>query len=177
MTRACLAAPLVALALLAGCNRPGSNSSVIDFAVGDKAPNPPLTYTVIETGWKTQLGEGFRIRTPQNRFFMVRLSVTNGGGNNVALPLFTLTDSSGKEYRELDNGESVDGWFGLLRDIAPAQTQQGQLVFDVPLATYRIKLPNGGPIGEEKFITINLPLRLDGDQTVQSPNIGVGLTK
>jgi hypothetical protein len=163
--------------VLGGCGRSGVNSTVIDFALGDKAANPPLTYSVIETSWKTQLGEGFKIRSPQNRFLLVRVSVTNGGGAEVALPLFSLIDVNGKEYREEENGEGVDNWFGLLRSVAPAQTLQGQLLFDVPLASYKIRLPNGGAIGEEKFITVNIPLRLDGDQSVQSPSIGVGVAK
>ena len=173
-TRALLAILLLFLGLLSGCNK-GANSSVIDFAVGEKAPNPPITYSVIETTWKTQLGEGFNTRRPQNRFLMVRLSATNGGGSEVGLPLFSLTDVNGTEYREIDNGEGVDHWFGLLRNIGPAQTMQGSLVFDVPLASYRIRLPNGGDTGEEKWVTINLPLHLDVDQSVQGPTVGGGL--
>ena len=44
--------------------------------------------------------------------------------------------------RNCENGDGVDNWFGLLREIAPAETKQGNIVFDVPLgllspASYR----------------------------------------
>ena len=172
--RRILAIPVVFWGLLTGCNR-AQPTAVLDFQVGEKATNPPLTYSVIETGWKTQLGEGFKIRTPQNRFLVLRVSVTNGGGSELGLPLFSISGAGGMEYRELDNGEGLEGWLGLLRSVAPAQTMQGTIVFDVPLATYKIRLPNGAPTGEEKWIQVALPLRLDGDQTVQGPNVGVGL--
>ena len=91
------------------------------------------------------------------------------------MPLFSVTDTGGVEHREVDNGEGLDGWLGLLRNITPAETMQGTLLFDVPLASYKIRLPNGGPTGEEKWVQVALPLHLDGDQTVQSPNVGKGL--
>ena len=137
--------------------------------MGERATNGPLIYTVIDTTWRAQLGEGFQIRLPQNRFLMITLSVTNGGGNEVSLPLFSIEDGSGKSYLEAENGAGVDGWFGLLRSLPPAQTQQGRIMFDVPLSSYKIKLPNGSPSGEEQFISVQIPLRIDGDSTVQAP--------
>ena len=158
---------LVAACMLSACAR-NVNSTKLDFSMGEKVPNGPLTYTVVESSWRTELGQGFKIRTPQNRFLMITLSATNGGGNDVTLPLFSMEDGNGKTYTEMENGEGVENWFGFLRSLAPAQTRQGRLVFDVPLASYRLKLPNGGEAGEEVYVTVQIPLRLDMD-SVQAP--------
>ena len=174
MRRILLFVTVLAAVLIPACGK-RQTSQVIDFQIGERAPNPPLTYNVVDTSWATQLGDGFNVRTPQNRFLMLTLSVTNGGGEEVALPLFALEDSSGKSYMETEKGEGISNWFGLLRTVAPAQTLQGKLVFDVPLASYKLRLPNGGPIGEEKFVIVNIPLRLDGNDPVQAPGLGTGL--
>jgi hypothetical protein len=167
---------MAALGLLSSaCGTKGGGSAVIDFQMGDKAPNPPLTYTVVETSWASQLGEGFKLRSPQNRFLVVTLSVTNGGGMDVTLPLFSIEDSGGRSFLETESGEGIDNWFGFLRSLTPAQTQQGKLVFDVPLASYKLKLPNGGDPGEEKWVNIALPLRMDTNISVQGPELGGGL--
>src|SRR5262249_5819508 len=75
---------------LALCSCSQANSTRLDFQMGEKVALGPLTYTVIQTSWKNQLGDGFKVRTPQHRFLLINISVTNGGGKEVALPLFKL---------------------------------------------------------------------------------------
>lgn len=157
---------IILLTFLAGCEKK-QDPTLIDFPMGEKAPNPPLTYTVVESTWRTQLGEGFKIRSPQQRFLLITLSVTNGGGKDVSLPLFALEDANGKSYPELENSEGVENALGILRTVSPAQTLQGRLLFDVPLGSYRIKLTDGGEPGAEKFVNVQIPLRMDTDTTVQ----------
>jgi hypothetical protein len=165
---------LSALLALSGCNR--QNSNRIDYQMGERVTIGPLTYNVIETVWRSQLGNTFKMRIPDQRYFLVTISVTNGGGKEVSVPLFTLENADGKSYQESSNGEGVDNWFGLLRNLAPAQTQQGRLLFDVPLSSYRLRLTDGGDPGTEKFAFVEIPLRLDTDTTVDSPLPG-NLTK
>lgn len=163
-------AALVALGL-AGCSSQKPNRS--NYPMGEKVPLGPLTYTVIETEWKTQLGDGIlKIRTPQHRFQLITIAVTNGGGKDVALPLFSLEDASGRLYMESESGDSVDNWFGLLRSIAPAQTQQGRLLFDVGLGSYKLRVTDGGEPGIEKYAYIEIPLKMDSDAPVQAPTPG-----
>jgi len=141
----------------------------VDFQMGERATVGPLTYNVIETGWRSQLGSEFKMRFPEQRFLLVTLSVTNGGGKEVSVPLFTLEDQKGQTYPELDNGEGVENWFGLLRTLSAAQTLQGRLVFDVPLGSYRLRITDGGDPGLEKVAYIELPLRMDTDTGVDTP--------
>lgn len=140
--------------------------------MGEKVALGPLTYTVIQTSWKNQLGEGFKVRTPQHRFLLVNIAVTNGGGKEVALPLFKLEDDHGMFITELDNTEGVPDSIGILRSVTPAQTLQGSLLFDVPLSAYKLQLTDGGEPGTEKIASVAIPLVLDVDPSVQGPAAG-----
>jgi len=146
-----------------------------EYPLGEKVPVGPLTYTVVETTWRSQLGQTLNIRAPQKRFLLITISVTNGGGHEISVPLLQLEDANGKTYSESDNGEGVDNWFGILRTLRPAETQQGRLLFDVPLTSFKLRLTDGGEPGTEKYAWVQIPLRMDIDSTVQSPEPGAGL--
>lgn len=161
--------------LLAGCGRTTS-ASQIDYQMGERVVLGPLSYNVIETSWKSQLGDEFKVRTPQQRFLLISISATNGGGHDVSIPLLILQGQDGKEYPESDNGENVDSWFGLLRTLNPAQTQQGRLVFDVPLGSYRLRLSDGGEPGSERYAWVTIPLHID-PETDTSPTVDPGIGK
>jgi hypothetical protein len=152
--------------LLTGCNK--QSSAQINFQMGDRITNGPVSYNIIQTVWRTQLGDIFKTRVPENRFLMITLSATNGGGKEVSIPLLTL-EGDNKEYRELENGDGVNNWFGLIRTISPAETRQGNIVFDVPLTSYRLRLTDGGEPGTEKFVWVDIPLRLDTDTSIEVP--------
>jgi len=163
------------LVFLTGCALTGcaqKSAARIDYQMGEKVPLGPLTYGIVQTNWRTQLGDAFKMRFPQNRFLVLDISVTNGGGSDVSVPLFTLESSSGQSYMEVADGQGVDNWFGLLRTINPAQTQQGRIVFDVPLTSYKLRLTDGAGPGNEQYAWVTIPLRMDVDSTVQSPTPG-----
>jgi hypothetical protein len=154
--------------ILAGCGaRP--NSTRLEYQMGERVPVGSLTYNVVETVWRSQLGDSFKIRLPQQRFLVITISVTNSGGKEVSVPLLTLENAKGETFLESDSGEGVDNWFGILRTLSPAQTQQGRLIFDVPLTTYRLRVPDGGDPGTERFAWVEIPLRMDTDTGIESP--------
>jgi hypothetical protein len=165
------AAGLLALAgLTASCNH--GDLPPQEYPMGEKVTLGPLTYNVIENNWYSQLGDGFNLRSPQQRFMTVTLSITNGGGGDVAVPLLSLENSDGQNFVEQDSGDGLQNWMGLLRNIAPAQTQEGKILFDVPLASYRLRLTDGGGPGLEKYAWVTIPLRIDVDTGVQTPTPG-----
>ena len=45
--------------------------------------------------------------------------------------------------------ESVPKWLGVLRNLSAVQTEQGVVVFDVPLGAYKLQVQDGGEIGSE----------------------------
>jgi Domain of unknown function (DUF4352) len=163
-----LVALLLPMLLVAGgCNK--ETSTRLDYQMGEKILLGPLTYNVIQSTWKNELGEGFKIRSPQQRFLLIMVSVTNGGGKEVALPLFSLENDRGQSIPESENPEGVPNGIGILRTVAPAQTLQGNLLFDTGLASYKLKLTDGGEPGAEKNAWVAIPLRMDVDTGVQAP--------
>jgi hypothetical protein len=146
---------------LAACSR--SNSSQVDYAMGDKVRVGPLTYSVLDATWKGELGEGFQIRAPSQRFLLLTISVTNGGGDDVSIPLLQLEGANGKMFQEVANGDGVDDYIGIIRTISPARTLQGRLIFDVPLTSYRLRLVDGGEPAFEKSAFVQIPLNLNAD--------------
>lgn len=158
---------LFALAIsLLGCRAPITSRA--EYQMGEKIVAGPLTYNVVEKVWRSQLGEGFQVRAPQNRFLLITISATNGGGNEVSVPFLQLEGPDGKVYSEIENGEGVDNWFGILRTIQPAQTQQGRILFDVPLSSYRLRLSDGDSVSG-RYAYVHLPLQIDADPPVESP--------
>ena len=70
--------------------------------MGQRVQVGPITYVALETQWKTQLKEGVGSAVPNNRFLMIRMSLTNSGGANQAVPLMVLVDGKGA-FDELPN--------------------------------------------------------------------------
>ena len=112
-----------------------------------------------------QLGSGVDARVPQNRFFLVRVSATNGGGSEAFIPNFTLEDDAGGSCAEVSNGDGVPHWMGYLRSIKPADTLQGNILFDCVPKHYRMKLTNE----DGKAAYVDIPLSFDTD----SPNVDI----
>lgn len=163
---------LLALAispLFVGCRAPVTSRA--EYQMGDKVPAGPLTYNVVEKVWRSQLGELFQTRVPQNRFLLITLSATNGGGSDVSVPLLQLEGPDGKIYNEIEDGTGVDNWFGVLRTLAPAQTQQGRVLFDVPLSSFRLRLSDGDSVSGH-YSYVQIPLQIDADPPVESPMPG-----
>jgi len=50
-----------------------------------------------------------------------------------------------------------------LRTISPAGTDQGWLLFDVPIGSYRLRLTNAADPEQEAHSFVDLPLSLDPD--------------
>jgi hypothetical protein len=152
---------------LSGCSK--SQETRTEFSMGERVQVGQMTYVIVESAWRNQLGESFRVRSPEQRFLLIKTSVNNGTGHDVSIPLLTLEGSNGQTYRELANGEGVENWFGLLRTISPGETQQGNIVFDVPLTSYKLRVPDIADAGLERYVSVQIPLRIDPELPIQSP--------
>ena len=73
--------------------------------MGDRVQLGPLIYIAFDSQWLTQAGEGASQRIPEQRFFVVRLSITNSSAGAENVPTLSMTDDDGKEYTELGNGD------------------------------------------------------------------------
>lgn len=141
----------------------------MSFRMGERASIGKLIYNVTEAEWKTSLGDGVGARTPTHRYLLLKVTVTNSGAEQVAIPLLSLYDAAGKDYRELDNGDGVPGWMGFLRMINPAETRHGTLLFDVAPTSYRLQISDGGDTENEKTAWVDVPFKADSDPVVSEP--------
>jgi hypothetical protein len=155
-------------ATLAGCSSSAQNSVIPVYAMGDRAPVNRLIYTVFETHWKPQLETGGLPRVPQNRYFLIRLSILNGGSSDVVIPGLAITDDNGQKYQELSDGEGVPEWLGVVRKMKPADTLTGNIVFDVPPQNYKLEITDDA---QEKKAIIEIPMSFAGDAPIDLPGI------
>ena len=134
--------------------------------MGDRVQLGSLIYIAYDSQWLTHAGDGASARIPENRFFVVRVSVTNSGAGNVAIPAMTVTDDDGKVYDELPNGDQVPQWIGFVRSVKPADSLQGNVVFDCSPRRYRLKVSDEN---EQNSALIDIPLTF-GAETPEVPS-------
>lgn len=143
---------------------PRDKKEIRTYPMGERVRLGHLIYTVFETQWLTHLGEGAAARVPQQRFFLVRLSITNAGSSDAISPTLSLIDDSGQTKDELANGEGVPNWTGQVRQIKPAESAQGNVVFDVAPAHYKLRIADEN---EQNVGLVDIPLSFG----VEAPQI------
>lgn len=156
---------VLSLSLLSSCGKHAD--SVRTFRMGEKVEVGSLVYTVVSADWRPELGDG---NNAKDRFLVIQLSVTNGGGSPMASPLTHLIDAQGKEYGELQEVRNFSQWMGLIRNVSPASTESGAIVFDVPLAIYKLKVSDGN-VENEKSAQVEIPLELNGPATAPTVSL------
>jgi len=138
MRSAFIAISLLSVAA-AGCSRAQKPANIL-YAAGDKAIVGPLVYSVTDTEVAQQLGDDPNPRTAQERFYLIRISVTNSSSDDQSIPTMTLVDDAGHSYTELSDGTGVTNWLGVVRKVRATQTEQGIVAFDAPTKHYRLRL-------------------------------------
>jgi hypothetical protein len=128
--------------------------------MGEPVQVGPLIFTILDAEWHDQLGEPPNVRTPQQRFLSIRISVTNSGVATSGIPALSLVDSRGTTYEELNEGDGIPEWLGFLREVKAAQTERGRILFDVPTGPYRLRLVNDADPDNEKVALVDIPVQL-----------------
>lgn len=150
-----------------GCSSSAKKESQV-FPAGEKVTVGPLVYSVIDSQVLTQLGDdAATARTPQNRFYIMTISVSNSSSDDAPVPGLTLVDDSGKEYPEAADGTNVPNWLGIVRKAGGAQTEQGNIVFDAPAQHYRLRLTDEA---DAKELSIDVPLTYVHEQLKEVPS-------
>jgi hypothetical protein len=160
-----LAAVTAALLLNACSSR---SSPVHSYGLGEKVALGHIIYTVYETQWMPQLGDGPAARVPQHRFFLVRMTAVNSGGADLIVPNATIEDDKGNSYPELQNGDGVPHWIAYLRLVKPAESAQGNLVFDAPPAHYKLRLTDED---EDHSAYVDIPLSFGAELPPPAPEL------
>jgi hypothetical protein len=138
---ACLLLSLAAL--LSACSDPKAAAESRVYQMGERVDVGGVMYTVLESEWRASIGEGTDAMIPQNRFLILRVTITNGAGQPANLPFLHVENAKSESTMEVDNAKALPGWMGLVRIVAPAQTEEGRLVFDVPPGSYKLRVSNG----------------------------------
>jgi hypothetical protein len=162
-----LTAGMAALLIASSCGEKAAPPRT--YPMGERVQLGHLIYTAFETQWLTQLGEAPNARVPQHRFMLLRVSITNAGSTEVLAPSITLVDDAGQSHAEVSGGEGVPQWIGLLRQVKPAESAQGNLVFDVPPKHYKLQVSDET---EQRIAYIDIPLTF-GAETPELPGAEV----
>jgi len=145
------------------CQRKASGNARV-WRMGEQVKVGPLIYSVLEAEWHADLRAGDKQVVPQNRFLMVRLSVTNSGGQPVSVPGVSLEGAGGEAYYEQTEVEGVPDRLPPLRHLAPAETIVGRVLFDAPQNAYRLRVREEGepdqPEDKLAAALIDIPLNL-----------------
>ena len=155
MRQLALLGTIAASVFLGGCASTPAVEPPARYLMGEKIQLGKLSYTVFETQWMTHLGTGATARVPQNRFLLVRMAAVNTGSSDLPVPNPTITDDHGNTFEEVSNGEAVPQWAGYLRTVKPADSSQGNIVFDAPPGHYKLKLTDEAGV---KAALVDLPL-------------------
>jgi hypothetical protein len=84
------------------------------------------------------------------------------------VPNLVLEDDNGKTYPELSSGEGVPQYIGYLRSVKPADSAQGNALFDAPPRHYKMKISDETG---EKIAYIDIPLTFVSE-TPDVPEVG-----
>ncbi|HNY42687.1 MAG TPA: hypothetical protein PKJ41_19955 [Bryobacteraceae bacterium] len=156
---------VAALAMLAGCSNPAGGTktgSEKTYVMGAPAAVGPLSYTVLHSEWADSLETGDGVTMPKNRFLVLDLSIVSGAPEETGVPLLSLVDDKGNRTMEEQKMVGLGGWLGMLRVLRPVETLSGKIVFDVPMANYKLIITSGGDPEKEQEAFVDIPLRLEG---------------
>ena len=160
-----LLAVAAAASLLSSCGDSEEKASPVrSYSMGERATVGHVVYVVFETQWLTHIGTGADARVPEHRFFLVRLSAVNSLGSDILVPNFRIEDDSGNTYPELSSGEGLPQYIGYLRSVKPAESVQGNALFDAPPRHYKMRITDETG---EKAAYIDIPLSF----VSEAPNV------
>jgi len=130
--------------------------------MGDRVELGHLVYTVFETRWASQLGEGStaRVPQPQHRFFLIRMNVGNTATVRAIVPNMSIEDDHGNSYPEVRDGDGVPEWLGFLRPVTTLEAAAGNVLFDVPPAHYRLRVTDED---SQRAALVDIPLSFQSD--------------
>src|SRR5579883_2115287 len=134
-------APAMAAAALLFCScskSEATNEPARTYQLGERVNLTPLIYAVFEKQWAAQFGTGSEARVPKTRFFLIRVSITNNGSSTAFVPNMALQDDAGGSCPELEDGDQAPHWLGYLRSVKPADTIQGNVLFDCEPKHYKL---------------------------------------
>ena len=145
---------------LSGCQKQVQTGAA--YKMGERVEVGGLIYTVLESDWRSQLGEGASAQVPKHRFLLIKLTVTNTGGQQRDIPLLHIENTKKEQFMELAEVKDLSGWMGMIRLMAPSGIEEGWIVFDAPPGNYNLRVVSRE--GEDEVARyVEVPLTLKDD--------------
>jgi len=166
--RFCFAATVAVSLFTTACGSDERKFPIRTYNMGERVQLGHIVYLVFETQWMTHIGEGPDARVPQHRFFLVRLSAVNSSNADITVPTFSIQDDAGNTYNEISDGTGVPQWITYLRTVKPAESSQGNVLFDAPPRRYKLKIQDEDG---ERAALIDIPLNFGAEtpDIIQTP--------
>jgi len=79
------------------------------------------------------------------------------------MPSFKLTEDSGQTYNESMDGQGIPYWLGMVRKLKPADTMEGNILFDAEPKSYKLRLEDET---SSEVALVEIPLRFDADKPI-----------
>jgi len=154
------AAALLSVLAIVSCSSTGGGGAGPLHQMGERIQVGALNYIVLESEWVNDLPGAAGPRVPENKFLLVRATITNSGNREISIPLLTVIDDKGNEVMESSEGQGVEEWLGILRTIKPAETLSGRILFDAKPLNYKLRVSDGGEPDREITRLVTIPLKL-----------------
>jgi len=144
--------------ILIGASCGGTAKPISQHRLGEKVAVGSITYSALTADYRQQIAGA---KDPvKDRYLVIFLSATNGTSQVATLPHTRLIAANGKEIPELTEIDGFPQWLGLLRTVSASGTEQGYVVFDAPVGTYKLQVSSGGDPEKEQLAQIEIPANL-----------------
>jgi hypothetical protein len=115
-------------------------------------------YCAWSAKWSDHISDNqFLDKRANANWLVINMTVRNDDKQARTVPPITLVDEQGREYEASAEAMMTDDAIGVLQDLNPDVSKQGNVVFDVPKGrTYRLKLSGGYWSTDTGFIDLDI---------------------
>lgn len=115
-------------------------------------------YCAWSATWSDQLSDNqFLNKRANASWLIVNMTIRNDDKKARTIPPIKLVDEAGREYDASTDGMMTENAIGILEDLNPDVSKQGNVIFDVPKGRkYKLKLSGGYWSSDNGFIVLNI---------------------
>lgn len=116
------------------------------------------TYCAWSAKWSDKISDNqFLDKRANANWLVINMTIRNDDKKARTVPPIKLIDEDGREYDASTEGMMTEDAIGILQDLNPDVSKQGNVIFDVPKGrTYRLKLSGGYWSSDTGFIVLDI---------------------
>lgn len=112
------------------------------------------SYAIWDIKWQRSLDSGYSNKQADAMFLVITVTARNEDNTSSTLPPFKLIDGEGREFDQSSDAALLPDGFGLLKNVNPGVSAQGQIVFDVPQGVYDLQVSGGFNSGKTTLVNL-----------------------